>query len=191
MTNTSSTLTINGVDKQALDATIDAIRETPALAQVTFSLGSEWLDGCHQRSNTGELHQNGELVSSREASYVLESDEPAALLGTDKAASPAEYVLQALAGCYAVTYATNAAVRGIELSSLRLEMQTDFDLQGFLNLDDSVRPGAQEIRINVHAESPNASTEQLQELTDAVQKRSPIRDTLANPVQVVTTLVKK
>ena len=191
MTNTSSTLTINGVDKQALDATIDAVRETPALAQVTFSLGSEWLDGCHQRSTTGELHQNGELVSSREASYVLESDEPAALLGTDKAASPAEYVLQALAGCYAVTYATNAAVRGIELSSLRLEMQTDFDLQGFLNLDDSVRPGAQEIRINVHAESPNASTEQLQELTDAVQKRSPIRDTLANPVQVVTTLVKK
>ncbi|BAH55460.1 OsmC family protein [Rhodococcus opacus] len=190
MTSTSSATTINGVDKQALHATIDAVRETPALAQVTFSLGSEWLDGCHQRSTTGELHQNGGLVSSREASYVLESDEPAALLGTDKAASPAEYVLQALAGCYAVTYATNAAVRGIELSSLRLEMQTDFDLQGFLNLDDSVRPGAQEIRIDVHAESPNASTEQLQELTDAVQKRSPIRDTLANPVQVVTTLVK-
>ena len=31
----------------------------------------------------------------------------------------------------------------------------------------------------------------LPELTDAVQKRSPIRDTLANPVQVVATLVKK
>lgn len=187
---TSSTTTINGVDKQALDATIDAVRQTPALAQVTFSLNSEWLDGCHQRSTTGDLRQNGDLVSTREASYVLESDEPAALLGTDKAASPGEYVLQALAGCYAVTYATNAAIRGIELSSLKLEMQTDFDLQGFLNLDDSVRPGAQEIRINVHAESPNASAEQLQELTDAVQKRSPIRDTLANPVQVVTTLVK-
>ncbi|MBQ9055536.1 OsmC family protein [Rhodococcus sp. (in: high G+C Gram-positive bacteria)] len=190
MTATSSSVNINGVDKQALDATIEALRETPVLAKISFALNSEWLDGCHQRSTTGDLHQNGELVSSRTASYVLESDEPAALLGTDKAASPAEYILQALAGCYAVTYATNAAVRGIELSSLRLEMQTDVDLQGFLNLDDAVRPGLQEIRINVHAESPNSTSEQLQALTEAVQKRSPIRDTLANPVHVVTTLVK-
>ena len=92
------------------------------------------------------------------------------------------------AGCYAVTFAANATVRGIELSRLELEMKADFDLQGFLNLDDSVRPGAQEIRVTVHAESPNASREQLQELTDAVQRRSPIRDTLANPVTVSTTL---
>lgn len=186
----TTTTALNGVDREALAATLDAVRATPALAQVNFTLNSAWLSGCHQRAETGALRQNGEVVESRRSSYVLESDEPAALLGTDNAASPGEYVLQALAGCYAVTYATNAAVRGIELSSLKLEMEVDFDLQGFLNLDVSVRPGAQQIRVNVHAESPNASQEQLQELTDAVQKRSPIRDTLANPVDIVTTLVK-
>ncbi|PQP54567.1 OsmC family protein, partial [Mycolicibacterium austroafricanum] len=85
---------------------------------------------------------------------------------------------------YAVTYATNAALRGIELSSLKLELEVDFDLHGFLGLDDSVRPGEQQIRVNVHAESPNASGEQLQKLTEAVQDHSPIRDTLANPVEV-------
>lgn len=190
MTETNAaTAQINGVDKDALKATIAALGDSPELAQVTFTLGSQWLEGCHQRSTTGELRQNGEVVPTRAAIYTLESDEPAALLGTDNAASPGEYVLQALAGCYAVTFATQATVRGIELSSLKLEMETDFDLQGFLNLDDSVRPGAQEIRVNVHAASPNATAEQLQELTDSVQKRSPIRDTLANPVQVTTTLV--
>lgn len=188
MTATTENRQINGVDKPALDATIDAVRANPELARVSFSLDSQWLTGCHQRSATGKLFQNGAVVESRDATYTLESDEPAALLGTDIAASPAEYLLQALAGCYAVTFAANATVRGIELSRLELAMAADFDLQGFLNLDDSVRPGAQEIRVTVHAESPNASREQLQELTDAVQRRSPIRDTLANPVTVSTTL---
>lgn len=56
------------------------------------------------------------------------------------------------AGCYAVTFAANATVRGIELSRLELKMRADFDLQCFLNLDDSVRHGAQEMR-NVHTDS--------------------------------------
>ncbi|GAB3237126.1 OsmC family protein [Mycolicibacterium hippocampi] len=185
-----TTTSLNGVDQEALSATMIAVKDTPGLAQVSFTLGSAWLSGCHQRSQTGAMRQNGEIVAGRASRYVLESDEPAALLGTDKAANPGEYVLQALAGCYAVTYATNAAVRGIELSSLRLELEVDFDLRGFLNLDDSVRPGAQQIRVRVHAKSPTATDEQLQELTDAVQKRSPIRDTLANPVDIVTTLVR-
>ncbi|MFR9798233.1 OsmC family protein [Streptomyces sp. MS06] len=180
---------INGVDTEALRRTVDAVREKPGLAQVTFGVRSEWDQGCRQRATTTDLLQDNRVVTGRTARYVLESDEPTALLGTDSAASPGEYVLQALAGCYAVTFSTIAATRGIELSSLRLELQTDFDLQGFLALDEAVRPGAQEIRVHVRAESPNATTEQLQELTEHVQKRSPIRDTLANPVTVTTILL--
>ncbi|MHA6626539.1 OsmC family protein [Pseudonocardia sichuanensis] len=185
---TQAKTALNGVDRAALDATLAAVRQNPHLAAVTFTLGADWQQGCHQRAVTGEVRQNGEAVADRTARYTLESDEPAALLGTDKAASPGEYVLQALAGCYAVTFAANATVRGIELSALALDLEVDFDLQGFLNLDDDVRPGAQEIRVTVRAESPNASREQLEELTDAVQQRSPIRDTLARPVQVTTVL---
>ncbi len=181
---------MNGVDKDALDATIEAIRENPELAQVTFTLETEWLGGCHQRSSTGDLRQNGRIVESRRSTYVLESDEPAALLGTDTAASPGEYILQALAGCYAVTYATNATARGIELTSLKLGLEADFDLQGFLNLDDSVRPGAQEVKVTVQAKAANATRQQLEELTKAVQERSPIGDTLRNAVRVTTVLAE-
>ncbi|MGI5254208.1 OsmC family protein [Actinacidiphila glaucinigra] len=180
---------INGVDMDALSQTVDAVRDKPELAQVTFGVQSEWSGGAHQRATTTAPRQNGEVIASRTATYVFESDEPTALLGTDKAANPAEYILQGLAGCYAVTYASVAATRGIELSSLSLDLQVDFDLQGFLGIDKSVRPGAQEIRVDVHAQSPNATAEQLQELTELVQQRSPIRETLANPVKVTTTLV--
>ena len=180
---------INGVDVEALRQTTEALREKPRLAQVTFGIRSEWDQGTRQRAATTDLIQDGQVVDERTGRYVLESDEPTVLLGTDKAASPGEYILQALAGCYAVTYSSMAAMRGIELSSLTLDMQVDFDLQGFLGLDKSVRPGAQEIRVDVRATSPNATTEQLRELTELVQQRSPIRDTLANAVTVTTNLV--
>lgn len=180
---------INGVDTEALRQTLDAVREKPELAQVSFGIQSEWGGGSYQRASTTDAIQNGSVIASRTATYVFESDEPTALLGTDRAASPGEYVLQALAGCYAVTYATVAATRGIELTSLTFDMQADFDLRGFLGIDKSVRPGAQEIRVNVRAESANATAEQLRELTELVQQRSPIRDTLANPVNVTTVLL--
>ncbi|AUA16827.1 OsmC family peroxiredoxin [Streptomyces sp. SID8382] len=188
MTQTSNIL--NGVDRDALNATLDAVRQRPEIAQVTFTLGTGWEGGCRQVATTGEVRQAGAPVEARTARYTLESDEPAILLGSDTAASPGEYVVQALAGCYAVTYAANAAARGVELSSLRLDMEVDFDLRGFLGLDKSVRPGAQEIRVTVHAESPNTSRDGLEELTEAVQQRSPIRDTLANAVRVSTVLAQ-
>lgn len=181
---------INGIDQDALFATIDAVKQQPELAQVSFNLNSEWLQGCHQRATTGDVMQNGSPIESRKTAFVLESDEPSELLGTDKAASPAELILHALAGCYAVTYAMNAAADDIELSSLRLEMTADVDLQGSLNTNDQVRPGLQQIRIQVHATSPNTSQDRLEELTRTVEKRSPIRDTLVSPVEVHTTLVK-
>lgn len=182
---------MNGVDKSALFATVDAVRQQPELARVSFNLSSDWLGGCRQRSTTGDVIQNGSIVESREATFVQESDEPVALLGTDQATSPAEYILHALAGCYAVTFAANATAQGIELDSLRLELRADIDLQGFLGLDATVRPGLQGIEVRVHAESSNASRGQLQELTRTVELRSPIRDTLAGPVDVRTTLVER
>ncbi len=119
----------------------------------------------------------------------MTSDEPTALLGTDTAVSPAEYVLQALAGCYTVTLTANAASRGIELKSFRLELEGDIDLRGFLGIDTAIRPGVQQLRVRVHIEAPDATREQLEELISLVESRSPIRDTLVNPVDVVTTLV--
>lgn len=180
---------INGVDTHALSETIEAVRNNPGLGHVTFGIESHWQDGCHQSARTTPLIQNGEVVESRSTTYVMESDEPMALLGTDKAASPGEYVLQALAGCYAVTTAANAASRGIELTSLKFELDVDFDLSGFLGISTEVRPGAQEIRVRVHAEAPNATREELEDLVAAVEARSPIRDTLAGAVTVETVLV--
>lgn len=70
---------INGIDRRALLTTQNAVKDNPALAHLSFTLGSNWLSGCHQRAQTGELRQNGAVVAGRKTRYILESDEPAVL----------------------------------------------------------------------------------------------------------------
>lgn len=176
------------VDTTAVAQTVAAVRENPKLAQVVFTLESTSLGGLRMQSRTGPLHQAGIADESRRNKFTLETDEPVSLLGTDKAVSPAEYVLQGLAGCYGVTLAACAAARGIKLDRIDLGLEFDIDLQNFLGVDKSGRPGAREIKVQVRLDSPNTSQADLEALIADVEKTSPIRDTLANPVKVTTQL---
>ena len=184
----STAVVINGVDTDALGTTIEAVRNQRSLGEVTFSVDGEWQGGFRLTSATGTLTQGGQPDSSRAGRFRMESDEPAALLGGDTAVSPGEHLLQALAGCYTVTLAANAASRGIVLDGYRLHLEADFDLAGFLGIAKEQDPGALQIRVKVDLDAPDASREQLEELVRTVESRSPIRDTLVRAVDVVTEL---
>ncbi|MFE5392948.1 OsmC family protein [Streptomyces sp. NPDC056568] len=179
---------INDIDVQALQTNTAAVRANPQLGQATFSVNGSWRGGCRLTAQTGALTQGREQDDTRIARYVMSGDEPTTLLGTDSAVSPAEYLPQALAGCYTVTLAAQAAAQGIELKDSRLELEGDVDLRGFLGIDPSGRPGLQQVRVRLHVDAPDTFREQLEALISLVESRSPIRDTLVSPVDVVTTL---
>ncbi|WP_256840343.1 OsmC family protein [Ornithinimicrobium faecis] len=183
-----TTTQLNGVDLGALKDTIKAVRDNRSLGQVTFNVDGEWEGGFKLSAATGTLVQGGVEDSSRAGKFTMASDEPVALLGTDTATSPAEHLLQALAGCYTVTLTANAASMGIELEGYRLELEMDLDLAGFLGVDPDTAPGASAIRVRIKLEAPNSTQDELQELVRRVEKRSPIRDTLVRPVPVHTEL---
>lgn len=187
-TDLSTEMVINGVDTAALRNTIEAVRNERSLGEVTFTVDGEWTGGFRLTSETGSLIQAGERDESRAGKFQMGSDEPAALLGSDTAVSPGEHILQALAGCYTVTLAANAASRGIVLEGYRLHLEGDFDLAGFLGIAKEQAPGATQIRARLELDAPQASREQLEELVKTVESRSPIRDTLARAVDVVTEL---
>lgn len=176
-------------DIQAIRDTIDALRQQPELGKVTFNMKSRSSGGLAVTTRTGPLTQNGQADDSRSGKFSLVSDEPVALLGTDTGVSPAEYALKALAGCYAVTLTSMAASQGIELDGLELDLNFDIDLNGFLGIDDTVRKGAQAIRVDVKLDSASASREQLEALVNDLPSHSPLHDTLANPVNVSAQLV--
>ncbi|TJY67198.1 OsmC family protein [Arthrobacter sp. CAU 1506] len=188
MTETNTVTTEAFADLAAIKATVAAVTEQRELGKVTFSMLSESAGGLTAKTVTGPLTQAGHADESRHGKFTLHSDEPVALLGTDTAVSPAEYILKGLAGCYLVTLASLAAGRNIPLKHVVLTLGFHIDLSGFLGIDDSVRKGAQQITVDVEIDSPGTSQEDLEDLICAMEATSPIRDTLANPVPITTRL---
>ncbi|GAA1891597.1 hypothetical protein GCM10009715_41440 [Paeniglutamicibacter psychrophenolicus] len=178
----------NDIDPTALEQTIDAVRSNPRLGQVTFSVSGEWTGGFRLQSSTGPLRQGDTLDESRTGRFSMSSDEPTALLGTDSAVSPGEYIAQALAGCYAVTLAASATALGINLRAMAMDIEIDFDLRAFLGIETTTPAGARTIRAQVKLDAPDSSPEQLKKLMGLLEQRSPIRDTLTRAVEVITTL---
>lgn len=174
-------------DLDAINATIQAVTADRRLGEVRFTMHSESGGGATADTHTGALIQAGQADQTRHGQFTVSSDEPVALLGTNTAISPAEYVLHALAGCYMVTLTSLAAARHIELHNIELTLNFDIDLAGFLGVDHTVRKGAQSISVDVTIDSP-ANRDELEDLVQALEATSPIRDTIANPVPVNTRL---
>jgi uncharacterized OsmC-like protein len=178
----------NGVDVDRLVATIGAVQGDPNVAKFTFRARSSWETGGRNKGEIREFEHAGATTTERPQVFELIGDEPPVLLGTNAGPNAVELVLQALAFCYAVGYAYNAAAKGIEIAELRYEVEGDLDLHRFLGLGGP-RAGFSAIRAKSWVRSPNATKDQLEELCQYVQDTSPVRDILADPVPVATDLV--
>ncbi|MDR7300091.1 OsmC family protein [Haloactinomyces albus] len=184
---TRTTTVRNGIDVDQLLATIETIKDDPQVGSFTFRASSRWEEGTHNVGAIGRFLHAGQEDESRQAAFTVEGDEPPVLLGRNKAPNAVELLLQALGFCYAVGYVANAAARGIEVTSMEYDVEGDVDVRTFLGLEGP-RAGFTRIRVAGRVSSPNATDEQLQELCRHVQDTSPVRDCLANPIPVTTTL---
>lgn len=178
----------NGVDVERLVATVGAVQADANVAKFTFRARSTWETGGRNRGEIREFEHAGATTTERRHAFEQIGDEPPVLLGTNAGPNAVELVLQALAFCYAVGYAYNAAAKGIEIEELRYEVEGDLDLHRFLGLGGP-RAGFSAIRAKSWVRSSNATAAQLEELCQYVQDTSPVRDILAAAVPVTTDLV--
>lgn len=179
----------NGVNVDQLVATVQAVQQDPDLARFAFKARSAWKGGGRSETAISEYVQAGE-TQARATTFTLAGDEPAVLLGTDSGPNAVEAVLAALAACYTVGFAYNAAARGIEIEELTFDLAGELDLRGFLGLSEEVRPGFSQITCDITVKS-NADPAGIEELSQYVQRTSPVLDILRNPVTVATRLVVK
>lgn len=175
---------INGIDVEALHGFVGKVTTDPAAGLVSFGVVTTWQGGTRTRATILPI-QLGD--SCLERSFVIEADEPAELLGTNKAANPQELLLAALNACVTATYATHAAAMGIELMSLSICTKGTLDLRGFLGIEPAINPGYDRVEYEVEIESL-AEKATLESLHARVQATSPNYHNFARAIELKTRL---
>ncbi|SFQ68038.1 OsmC family protein [Amycolatopsis rubida] len=164
---------INDVNMQSLATLVESVRQDPANARTTWSSRVRWLGGFRSEARTRGL-------------APTEADEPMELAGGNSAPSPVEHLLGALGNCLAVGYAANAALTGITIEQLSVEIRGSLDLQVFLGLKEG-HAGFDSITASVRIVA-EASRTDLEALHARVIASSPVGHTLSNVVPVSVEL---
>ena len=171
----------NGVNVDQLFGVIDAIKGTPAIADFQFRVQNKWVNGGHNTSTVGNFY--GACETQTREGFVLDNAEHQILLGEDQSPNPVEYVLHALAGCITTTLVYHAAARGYKITEVESTLEGDLDLHGFLGMDEKIRSGYKNIRVNLKVKG-DVPEETLSELIELAQARSPVYDIVCNPVPI-------
>jgi uncharacterized OsmC-like protein len=183
MTTAKTEARMNGLDTTVLGGLVQALRGDPRAGRVTFATRSRWQDGARVLTRVAGYRIDGQPARQDERRFVLLSDEPTELSGTDAAPGPAEQLMHALASCIAATISANAAFQGVALDRLEVAVEGDIDLHGIFGLDGNVRPGFGELRASIGI-AGDADAATLREIADRGLRSSPIRDSVRYGVPV-------
>ncbi|MGC9360260.1 MAG: OsmC family protein [Anaerolineae bacterium] len=133
------------------------------MANVTFKARTDW---------SGQ----GVYVESRARRFQVAMDEPEPL-GTNRAMNPVELLLSSLGGCIAILVSAFAEEDGLQIEDVSVEVEGDLDPDGFRG-KAGVRPGFQDIRVQVNVVSPEPER-RVNELVELALERCPVKDTLS------------
>ncbi|HUG17282.1 MAG TPA: OsmC family protein, partial [Thermomicrobiales bacterium] len=162
--------------------TINAVKETPALAKFQFRASNRWMSGTYSESRVESFTGAGS-EHRHQTEFRYGSDHPAVLVGEDRGPTPIEFLLHGLAGCITAGVGNIAAARGVTLTSVESHVEGDIDLRGILGLSNDVRNGYERIRISVTI-AGDAPPEKLREIVEQSRARSAVFDVLTNGVPV-------
>jgi len=182
---TRTTPRLNGIDVAALKGCIDQVTADPAAGQTRWAVRSEWKGGTRTDHHVERVEIGGQTIAR---GFTLRVDEPLELCGTNQHANPQEYLMSALNACMMVGYSAVAALMGIELTSLEVELEGDIDLRGFLGIDPAVANGYENLRQTVRI-SGSGSPEEFEQLHQAVLDTSPNFFNITKAIPVRSQLV--
>lgn len=177
--------TVNGINVPALRQAIATIEVDPDAGQTHWKVTSRWAGGTRTDHLVNGVDIGGQTVDRQ---FQIQIDEPCELCGTNQFANPQEYLLAATNACMMVGYATVAAVMGVNLTKLELEITGEIDLRGFLDIDRSVAPGYERLHYTVRM-AGDGTQEQFEKMHEVVQRTSPNYYNISNPIEMTSELV--
>lgn len=179
MMTTTQTAANNGVNTEALIGARGAFAEMPQAAAFTFRSTCDWKESTYNVNTINGYFGLGEQ-HERKQTFTIEADHPEVFAAHDRAATPTEIVLAALASCLTGGVAAVAQHRGIQLRSVRATVEGDIDVRGILGMDPDIRNGFSGIRVNFDIDA-DASPEDIRALVAQSQKRSAGRSLALSP----------
>src|SRR3989338_5108249 len=171
---------INNVDLEKAGAFVEEVKQDKSKALKVKRVEGNWNleDGKVQFTATLE-HPQG--------STIIESDGPPFMGGSGIKPDPVQYCLFGLAACYAQTFASIAAERGIGLSKLKVVAENKVNLSKPLGLGNE--PVVEGVKITVDASAKNKSN--LDEIKNLAGQRCPGVYCLTNPIKLDVEMSKQ
>ena len=149
-------------------------------ATIEFNLEGEWRVSDQEKQFGGSLsYPQGELE--------LNADFPPFLGGEGRAPSALAYCFYGAMSCYGSTFATQAAMAGIVLDEMKINLKLNVDFRGALGLGSF--PPLNGFKFNVKVKS-SASDDQVQMVKELTDERCPAIWAMQNPVPFTTAASK-
>lgn len=124
---------------------------------------------------------------ARAGMHKIILDEPVAMGGEDLGANPMQYLFSALAGCTIGMGRMVAKEMELDIKRITCRVEGDIDRDGLTGANPDIRPGCQEIRMTVSVDSAEPK-ETIAAWLAIVEKRCPVRDTVANATPIIINL---
>lgn len=169
---------LNNVDTARLNQTVEAAKADPDKARKVNRVEGVWNLEAGQPQFIARLNYEGGQIA-------LEADQPIGQGGGGTRPGPMLYCLYGLASCYAATFATTAAVMGVELKKLGVTVESDVNFASVFGLSEE--PIIEGVRITLSVES-EAPEEKIAEIETLAAQRCPGIFCMANAIPFETRL---
>ena len=164
---------LNNINLEKAGAFVEEVKKDKSKAIKVKRVEGSWdfREGSPQFVSTLE-HANG--------STVVEADAPPFLGGNGIKPDPVQYCLFGLAACFAQTFASIAAEKGIELKKLKVAAENKVNLSRALGLGNE--PIVERVKLIV--EVSDVDKDKIKEIEQLAKERCPGVYCLTNPIKL-------
>lgn len=163
-----------------IEATRAKAQEDATAATLQISLDGQWRVDESQTQFAG-------AVQFPKGEVVFEADFPPFLGGDGRAPTPLAYCFYGAMCCYGATFATQAAIAGVPITDLRINLKLEVDFRTALGLGEFPPISKFEFTVDVETDASDSDVQRVKELADA---RCPAIWAMDNRVPYTTTAAR-
>ncbi len=150
-----TSMSLNNIDTQQVRDYKEALKKDPKEAKFTAKIEGDWLF-----ENGGPQFRS--TVKVKDGTYTMEASHPN-FAGPGCRPGPMAFGLFWFAACYSSTFVTEAAMRNIQLTSVKTRVEADLDYTAQFDLGESPLISEYRVIMDVKGEATDAQVQDLKE----------------------------